>query len=194
MFDEGLSAAPLALQDNLAAAAENPSRTSRSQTKASNDIASGVLHTPCTTLPLNKVPVASRLADIAKRFHVICGQAAQQAGENAKKDGTNPSQLQPRLRRAGLKYYADCEISVYTKKQRQLESNSDTGLGKLQSWTQLNLGCLSRSPSMMQGVYDCIWAVQAAAKCGSGICLQGVPLHQQHQHVFSSMPLVLQQP
>ncbi len=69
---------------------------------------------------------------MAKRFHAICGQAAQQAGENAKRDGMNPGQLQPRLRRAGLKYYADCEFTMYTKKQRQLES-SDAGLGELAS-------------------------------------------------------------
>ena len=73
---------------------------------------------------------------MAKRFHAICCQGAQQAGENAKKDGINPGQLQPQLRRAGLKYYADCELTIYTKKQRQLES-SDSGLGMLHIQTQL---------------------------------------------------------
>ena len=68
---------------------------------------------------------------MARRFHAICGQAQQQAGENAKRDGMSPGQLQPRLRRAGLMYYAECEFAMYTKKQRQLES-SDTGLSELQ--------------------------------------------------------------
>ena len=71
---------------------------------------------------------ACRLADMAKRFHAIYSQAMQQAGKDASKDAMSSNQLQPRMRKAGLKYYADCDFTMYDKKQRQLES-SDTGLG-----------------------------------------------------------------
>lgn len=71
---------------------------------------------------------------MAKRLHAICGQAGQQAGENATMDGMSPGQLQLRLRRAGLKYYAECEVAMYTNKQRQLES-SETGLGELRVYS-----------------------------------------------------------
>ena len=70
---------------------------------------------------------------MAKRFDGVYRQAVEQAGAHAKGEGMSPSQLQPRMRRAGLKYYAECELTMYTKKQRQLESSSDTGLGEHQS-------------------------------------------------------------
>ncbi len=65
---------------------------------------------------------------MAKRFHAIYSQAMQQAGKDASKDAVSSNQLQPCMRKAGLKYYTDCEFTMYNKKQRQLES-SDTGLG-----------------------------------------------------------------
>ena len=67
---------------------------------------------------------------MAKRFDGAYGQAVQQAGTNAKGGELSPGQLQQRMRRAGLKYYAECELTMYTKKQRQLESDPDTGLGE----------------------------------------------------------------
>jgi len=68
---------------------------------------------------------------MAKRFHAIYSQAMQQAGKDASKDAVSSNQLQPCMRKAGLKYYTDCEFTMCTmcnRKQRQLES-SDTGLG-----------------------------------------------------------------
>ncbi len=128
---------------------------------------------------LAKVPVASRLAELAKRFHATCGQAAQQAGEIAKKDGTNPSQLQPRLRRAGLKYYADCESSRCTPRSRGSWRATQT-----QGWVssslglRLDLGCLkSEAPSMTQGVYaTASGQLQAAAECWFRHSLAGCTL------------------
>lgn len=74
---------------------------------------------------------------MAKRFHAIISQAAHPPEASAKASGTAPGQLQTRMRRAGLRFYADCEFSMYTKRQRQLESNADTGLGELQLWLSM---------------------------------------------------------
>ena len=68
---------------------------------------------------------------MARRFHAAFAQASQQAGNHAMKGAMSASELQPRMRRAGLRYYADCELAMYSKKQRQLQNSSDAGIGSV---------------------------------------------------------------
>ena len=92
---------------------------------------------------------------MARRFHAVFAQAAQQAGNQAKKGAVSASELQPRMRRARLRYYADCEVAVYSKKQRQLQSSSDAGIGNV----------LSGSPHVLLSVLRHI--IYVSAQCDS---------------------------
>lgn len=92
---------------------------------------------------------------MARRFHAVIAQAAQQAGNQAKKGAEAASELQPRMRRAGLRYYADCEVAVYSKKQRQLQSSSGTGIGNVLS------GCAHALLSVLRHI------IYVSAQCDS---------------------------
>ena len=95
---------------------------------------------------------------MARRFHAVFAQAAQQAGNQAKKGAVSASELQPRMRRAGLRYYADCEVAAYSKKQRQLQNSSDVGIG------HVLLGCAHALLSVLRHI------IYVSARCD---CLEG---------------------
>ena len=73
---------------------------------------------------------ACRLADIARRFHAIYAQALQQKEKDSESSVRAPGFLQRRLQGAGLRYYDNCELTIYTKRQRQLKDKEVVGIGE----------------------------------------------------------------
>ena len=75
---------------------------------------------------------ACRLADVARRFHAIYAQAMQQKDKDGEKSVRASGFLQRRLRGAGLRYFDNCELTMYTKRQRQLKDKDIVGVGEIQ--------------------------------------------------------------
>lgn len=73
---------------------------------------------------------ARSLADMARRFHAIYAQVMQQKERDVEKSVRAPGFLQRRLRGAGLRYYDTCELTMYTKRQRQLKDRDVVGIGE----------------------------------------------------------------
>ena len=70
---------------------------------------------------------------MARRFHAMYAQAMQQQERDSEKSVRAPGFLQRRLRGAGLRYYDNCELTMYTKRQRQLKDRDIVGIGEAQA-------------------------------------------------------------
>ena len=67
---------------------------------------------------------------MARRFHAIYAQAMQQKEEDGEDSVRAPGFLQRRLRGVGLQYYNNCELTMYTKRHRQLKDKEVVGIGE----------------------------------------------------------------
>ena len=68
---------------------------------------------------------------MARRFHAIYAQAMQQNEKDNENCVQAPGFLQRRLRGTGLRYYDNCELTMYTKRQRQLKDTEVVGIGEI---------------------------------------------------------------
>ena len=68
---------------------------------------------------------------MARRFHAIYAQAMQQKDKDGENSVRASGSLQRRLRGAGLRYYDSCELTMYTKRQRQLKDKDVVGIGEI---------------------------------------------------------------
>ena len=68
---------------------------------------------------------------MARRFHAIYAQAMQQKEKDGEDSVRASGFLQRRLRGAGLRYYDNCELTMYTKRQRQLKDKDTVGIGEI---------------------------------------------------------------
>ena len=63
-----------------------------------------------------------RLVDLAKRFHRVLQQRSQI--DIGKLGSGDASRLQQLMRRSGLPYYSDCELTMYQKKHTGEEGDA----------------------------------------------------------------------
>ena len=68
---------------------------------------------------------------MARPFHERYAKAMQRKEKDGEDSVRASGFLQRRLRGAGLRYHDNCELTMYTKRQRQLKDKDTVGIGEI---------------------------------------------------------------